>query len=133
MIAHKPRLVYDGVCNLCIGAVRFLSAIDRKSTIEYAPYQRLDPEVRKGYTLSAAELQGRMHMIRRDGSLVKGAAAISEACRLLAPVTVICNLFDTPLAGRMYDFIARRRYRLFGCRDSCYLPGVKQVGRIKTP
>jgi predicted DCC family thiol-disulfide oxidoreductase YuxK len=120
--------VYDGVCNLCIGAVRFLNAIDRKHAIEYAPYQRLGPEVTTRYALSAAELQGGMHMIRRDGSLVRGAAAISEACRLLAPITVICYLFNTRLAQRLYDFIARRRYRFFGCRDSCYVPDVKQVG-----
>jgi predicted DCC family thiol-disulfide oxidoreductase YuxK len=125
LIAQKPRLVYDGVCNLCIGAVRFLNAIDRKHAIEYAPYQRLDPEVRKRYALSAGELQGRMHLVWRDGSLVRGAAAISEACRLLAPITVVCDLFNTPLATGLYDFIARRRYRLFGCRDSCYVPGVK--------
>jgi predicted DCC family thiol-disulfide oxidoreductase YuxK len=129
LIAHRPRLVYDGVCNLCIGAVRFLNAIDHKHAIEYAPYQRLDPEVTKRYALSAAELQGKMHIIRRDGSLVRGAAAISEACKLLAPVTVICELFNTPLARRLYDFIARRRYTLFGCRDSCYVPGDKQVER----
>jgi predicted DCC family thiol-disulfide oxidoreductase YuxK len=122
---HKPRLVYDGVCNLCIGAVRFLNAIDHKHTLQYAPYQQLDPQVTKNYALTEPDLQGRMHIIRPDGSLLKGSAAISEACKLLAPVRVICNFFNTPLAGRVYDFIARRRYTLFGCSDSCYVPGTK--------
>ena len=114
-------MVYDGVCNLCVGAVRFLNAIDYKHAIEYAPYQTLDPEERKRYALSTMELQGRMHIIH-DGAVVKGAAAIAEACRLLAPVTLICGFFNTALAQRFYDFIARRRYRLFGCRDVCYTP-----------
>jgi predicted DCC family thiol-disulfide oxidoreductase YuxK len=121
LTTSKPQLVYDGVCNLCIGAVRFLNAIDHNHAIQYAPYQTLDPELTRRYALSAAELEGRMHIIRQDGSLVKGATAISEACRLLAPVTVICDLFNTTLAQRLYDFIARRRYRLFGCRNSCYV------------
>ena len=123
MTLRKPRLVYDGVCNLCIGAVRFLNAIDHSHAIEYAPYQTLDPELREKYALNAAELQGRMHIIREDGSLLKGAAAITEACRFLAPVTFVCGFFNTPLAQRLYDFIARRRYRLFGCRRSCYVQG----------
>ena len=133
LIAHKPRLVYDGVCNLCIGAVRFLNAIDHKHAIEYTPYQRLDPEITRRYALSEAELQGRMHMIWRNGSLVRGAAAICEVCKLLVPVTVVCGFFNTPLARRLYDFIARRRYRLFGCSDSCYVPVSTGRRMIKTP
>ena len=127
MVTHKPRLVYDGVCNLCTGAVRLINAIDHKHLIEYAPYQMLDREVTKRYALSAAELRGGMHIIRPDDSLVRGAAAISEACRLLAPVTLICDLFNTPLARRLYDLIASRRYRLFGCRETCYVPDVKHT------
>jgi len=129
LIARKPRLVYDGVCNLCTGVVRFLNAIDQKHAVEYAPYQKLGSDERRTYGLSTSELEGRMHVVRRDGSLVSGAAAIAEACKLLAPINVLCELFNTPLAQRLYDFIARRRYRLFGCRDSCYVPAVRETGR----
>jgi len=119
----KPRLVYDGVCNLCVGVVKFLNLIDRNHAIDYAAYQRLDAETIKRFRLRVVDLQGRMHLIIGDGSLVKGAAAITEACRLLAPVSVICELSNTPFAKRLYDFIAARRYGLFGCRDSCYAMG----------
>jgi predicted DCC family thiol-disulfide oxidoreductase YuxK len=127
LIVRKPRLIYDGVCNLCTGAVRFLIAIDRKHAFEYAPYQKLGPDER--YGLSTAELQGRMHIVRRDGSVVRGAAAISEACKLLAPIIALCDLFNTPLAQKIYDFIAGRRYRIFGCRDSCYVAAVIETDR----
>ena len=122
-MAPRPRLIYDGVCNLCVGAVKFLNIIDHSHTIDYAAYQRLDPEMMKSFQLRVVDLQGRMHLINGDGSLVKGAAAITEACRLLAPVTLVCELFNTPFAKRLYDFIAARRYGLFGCRDSCYALG----------
>ena len=79
--------------------------------------------------MSTSELEGRMHIVRRDGSVVSGAAAIAEACKLLAPITVLCELLNTPLAQRFYDFIARRRYRLFGCRESCYMPAIRERGR----
>jgi predicted DCC family thiol-disulfide oxidoreductase YuxK len=116
-------LVYDGICNLCAGAVRFLIAIDPTHALDYVPYQKLAPDVREKCALSFSELQGRMHIIQGDGSILRGAAAIAEACRLLAPVVVICDLFDTPFAETVYDLIASKRYRIFGCRDSCYAPG----------
>jgi predicted DCC family thiol-disulfide oxidoreductase YuxK len=121
LTVDKPRLVYDGVCNLCVGAVRFLNALDRGHAIAYTPYQILEAEWSR-YGVSATELQGRIYVIQ-DDKIIKGAAAIAEACRLLAPITLICAFFDTPLAEKFYGFIARRRYKLFGCRESCYVPG----------
>ena len=129
MIAQKPKLVYDGVCNLCAGAVRFLNAIDHERAVEYAPYQKLGLDEMNTYGLSTSELQGRMQIVRRDGSVVRGAAAIADVCKLLAPTIVLCEVFNTPLAQRLYDFLARRRYSLFGCRASCYIPGAKDPDR----
>jgi len=63
-----------------------------------------------------------MNVIRRNGTVARGAVALAETCKLLAPISVICGLLNNPLAQRVYDFIALRRYRLFGCRDSCYVP-----------
>ena len=112
--------MYDGVCNLCVGVVRLLNALDRKHEFEFAPYQSLGSEERKKYGLSIIELQGRMHIIRQDDSLAKGAVALAEACKALSPIISVCEVFNIPLAQKFYDFIARRRYRFFGCRDSCY-------------
>ena len=122
-------MLYDGICNLCTGAVRFLNALDRTHAVEFAPYQKLGLDERKSYGLSTSELKGGMHIVRGDGPVVRGAAAIAEACRLLAPIISVCELFNTPLAQELYGFIARRRYKLFGCRDSCYIPSVREVPR----
>lgn len=62
-----------------------------------------------------------MYLIRRDGSLASGPFAIVEVCKLLTPFSFICNLFGTPFAQRLYDWVAQRRYRIFGCRESCYV------------
>ncbi len=128
---QKPRLVYDGICNFCTGAVRFLNLIDRSKTIEYEPFQELDPRVRRKYGLSDREFQGRMHLIRGDGSLMSGAAAITETCKFLAPFKLVCRLFSTSLAERIYDFIASRRYSLFGCRESCFVIREGKASRIR--
>ena len=118
---QKPRVVYDGVCNLCTAAVRFLNVIDRRRTIEYASFQELDRGVRRKYGMTDREFQGRMHLIRWDDSIMSGAAAITEICKLLAPFKFVCNLLNNSFADRVYDFIASRRYSLFGCRESCFV------------
>lgn len=119
----RPRLVYDGICNLCTGVVRFLYALDGGRLVEYLPYQQLNIRVRTKYGMTAELLQGRMHLIQADGSLASGPLAITQVCKLLTPFSFICNIFKTPQAERLYDWIARRRYRIFGCRDSCYIVG----------
>ncbi len=72
-----------------------------------------------------------MHLIRQDGSLISGSAAITEICKLLAPFTLICSLFNTALADRVYDFVARRRYSLFGCRESCFVVRGSEKSKVR--
>ncbi|HUK27451.1 MAG TPA: DUF393 domain-containing protein [Candidatus Acidoferrales bacterium] len=122
MSAKPPRLVYDGICNLCIGAVRFLGLLDRHSLIQYSAFQMLEPRFRVRYGLRTEALQGRMHLIERDGSVLAGPDAIAEVCRLVTPFRGVCRLFSSLPARKLYEFVAQRRYRMFGCRCSCYTP-----------
>jgi len=62
---------------------------------------------------------------------MSGPAAITEICQLLAPFKFICSLFSTSLAERVYDFIARRRYSLFGCRESCFVVRESESSEIR--
>lgn len=124
-------MVYDGICNLCTGAVRFLRLVDRSRTLKYEPYQELAPGSRMKYGMSDQEFQGRMHLIQVDGSLTSGPAAIAEVCRFLVPFKLVCNLFNSSLADRVYNFIARRRYMLFGCRESCFVVSEFESSKIR--
>jgi predicted DCC family thiol-disulfide oxidoreductase YuxK len=118
---QKPRLVYDGICNLCTSTVRFLYRLQGEALVQYVPFQNLSSAVRRKYALTETALQGRMYLIRRDGSLAGGPFAIVEICKLLTPFSFLCNLFRTPFAQRLYNWVAQRRYRIFGCRESCYV------------
>lgn len=116
----KPRLIYDGICNLCTTAACILYALDRGWHFEYVPSQKLSSRVRDRYGLTEELLQGQMHLIRADDSIASGPAAIAEICKLLTPFGVVCTILRTRQAQRLYDWIARRRYRLFGCKGTCY-------------
>lgn len=60
-----------------------------------------------------------MHLLMRDGRLLSGSAAIGKVCRLIFPRCVVCNLFERPQLQRLYVSIAKRRYMIFGSRDTC--------------
>jgi predicted DCC family thiol-disulfide oxidoreductase YuxK len=109
------------MCNLCTSAVRVLRVLDQKQQIEYVPSQELGVSLRNQYTLTDVVLQGGMHIITEEGRLVSGALALSEVCRLLSPIGFICDILAVPEFQRLYGWIASHRYRLFGCRDACFV------------
>jgi len=117
----RPYLIYDGICNLCIGSVKILNVLDKSRLIRFMPYQQLPDSARKHYGLTANMLQGRMHFVLGDNSISSGSFAIREICNLLTPFHFLCNLLKTKPAQFLYSWIAQRRYRIFGCRDSCFI------------
>ena len=128
----KPCLIYDGICNLCTNATRVIHALDRGWRFQYLASQQLSQKMRHRYGLTESALQGQMYLIRTDHSIVGGSAAVAEICNALLPFRLVSSLLKTSQAQRLYDWIARRRYKLFGCRDTCYVGFVvkRQAARI---
>jgi predicted DCC family thiol-disulfide oxidoreductase YuxK len=126
----KPCLVYDAMCNLCTTATRILYALDRGWGFKYLPSQQLSQRMRRHYGLTESVLQGQMYVILPDDSILGGSAAMGEICNSLAPFSYISSLLGTSQAQRLYSWIARRRYRLFGCRDTCYAVELQNVKRL---
>lgn len=111
----KPLLVYDGVCNLCVTAARFLHRLDRYELFNYMAFQEATHE-----TFLPGQLQGEMCLILEDGTVMNGSFAISKVCRLLFPVSFLCKLLESPPAQKIYAWLVKRRYGLFGCKQSCF-------------
>lgn len=124
---EKPRLIYDGVCNLCTTATRFIHLLDRAQRFLYLPSQKLSRTIRKNHGLTEAMLQGQMHLIRSDGSIVSGSFAIAEICKALCPFSFLCGAMRTHKFQQLYNWVARRRYMLFGCSDTCYVVHTRSI------
>lgn len=122
---QRPLLIYDGVCNLCITAARLVHILDRYGSVRFLPYQMISREKKARYDLTSGNLQGQLHLVMQDGKVISGATAISEICGLLSPFGVVCQILATPPFQKLYGWLARRRYRIFGCRQSCYTFGHK--------
>jgi predicted DCC family thiol-disulfide oxidoreductase YuxK len=135
---HAHVVLFDGWCPLCVGTTRFLVEKDRDRRFRFASLDSaaagdlLDrcasepkalAEVRSGSTV-ALVVEGRLH-IRSD-------AALQIAARLPFPWRAFSALRIVPraLRDRAYLFVARRRHRVWGRLDSCYVPESKDRNRF---
>lgn len=125
---NGPVVLFDGVCNLCHAAVRFIIRNDPEAVFRFAS---LDSAAgRRRLAAVAAEAEGAG---AEDGSVVliedgrawrRSEAALRVATRLGLPWRMAAALRVLPSAVRdgVYDFVARRRYRWFGRKDRCPAP-----------
>jgi predicted DCC family thiol-disulfide oxidoreductase YuxK len=117
-------MLFDGVCNLCSASVRTVLAMDRKGAIRFTPVQSLYGELlARTYGLDPLEPESFV-FFDRGAPLTRSAAMIVLARRLAWPWRALAAFAVIPRPARdvAYDFIARRRYRLFGKRDACFVP-----------
>ena len=137
LTSPSPNLVlYDGVCALCNGTVRFLLRIDRRNMLAFAPLQgptaaRLAE--RHGF---ASDVRSIVY-VRSFGLKHERVHTKSEAVlRVLGDVGGVWWLFSllrlVPrfLRDPVYDWVARHRYRWFGKYDQCPLPPPELRGRF---
>ena len=123
-----PVVLFDGVCNLCTASVQFVIARDSRKRFRFASLQ----------SPAAERLLGRREdlesMVLMEGGRTyrKSGAALRIARRLdgLWPLLSVFLLVPRPLRDAIYDWIGRRRYRMFGRRDSCWVPGPDLAARF---
>jgi predicted DCC family thiol-disulfide oxidoreductase YuxK len=119
-----PIVFFDGVCNLCNGAVNFLLDRDRERRLRFAPLQ--------GSTFAELKarhpgLPGLESLVLADarGLQVRSGAALG-VCRYLGRTWRLLGrlglLVPRPLRDWVYDRVAGNRYRWFGRQDACRLP-----------
>jgi len=118
----RYTLIYDGDCRVCSRIVDVLTRWDRNRELEIVPSQ--DPGVRERFPwIPPHAYVESMQLIRAsDRETWEGAAALEELLNVLPKGRVVSWLFEVPLvrplAGRLYRWFARNRYRL-GCGEHC--------------
>lgn len=123
-----PVLLFDGVCNLCAGVVRFIIPRDRKGRFRFAALQseiggsrlrqaglKIDLSDPANATLVLIE-GGRAHL--RSSAALRVATKLGGAWPLLGVFLIV----PPPLRDLIYRWVSRNRYRWFGKNDACYIP-----------
>ncbi len=125
-------MLFDGVCNLCSGAVRTVLAIDRKGLIRFTPIQSAyGRELALAYGIDPDQPTSFLFL---DGgrALEKSAAILALLRRLGAPWSwlAVAGVLPRSWLDGAYDWLAANRYRLMGKRATCLLPTPEQKARF---
>ncbi len=117
-------VLFDGVCNLCNGFVRFVVRRDRRGRVRFASLQSDAAAVLlRGTAVDPAALDS-IVLVDDDGVHLKSDAVLRVA-RVLDgawPAMTAFRLVPRPVRDAAYDLVARNRYRWFGRRDECMVP-----------
>jgi len=122
--AGRPVILFDGVCNLCTGSVRFVIERDARRQFRFASLQSAVAQKLLGAQAHEGDRLESVVLVVGERTYRKSTAALLIARRLdgLWPVLAVFLLVPRPLRDAVYGWIGKRRYRLFGKRDACWRP-----------
>ena len=122
-------VLYDGVCGLCNRLLQFLLVHDRRTVFAFASLQSAigrSTVVRFGGNPDELTSFHVVANFRTDRArlLSRGGAALFVAGQLGWPwkAAVLLRVVPAALLDRLYDVVARNRYRVFGRFDQCLMP-----------
>ena len=122
--ASGPVILFDGVCNLCNGAVRFVAERDPRGVFRFASLQsEAGQTLLRQHGLSTGDFDS-VVLVDDAGVRTRSSAALAVAARLSAPWPALSafRVLPRPLRDAVYDLVARYRYRVFGRTDQCMIP-----------
>lgn len=126
-VAEKhPVVLFDGVCNLCHGTVRFIVERDSAKRFRFATLQSETARtLLPVYGLADSGLSS-VILIQNGNAWSKSSAALKISGQLDGAWPMMRIFWIVPRALRdvVYDFIGNRRYRWFGQRSVCDLPDI---------
>ncbi len=122
---EHPVLLFDGVCNLCNAVVRFTVRFDESGTFRFAPLQsEIGRELLARFDLPTDDFDSFV-LVEGDDYYTRSTAALRVCRRLDGPWPLLYPLVFVPerLRDPVYEFVAKHRYRVFGRKDECPIPG----------
>lgn len=129
---NKPLILFDGVCNLCAWAVRFIIARDPGERFQFASLQSpLGRQLTATYGLATDPES--VVLIDAGRCYTESDAALRIARSLRAPWPVFGLALWVPrwLRDPLYKVVARNRYRIFGKQEACMVPDSSVTARFR--
>lgn len=132
----KPDVVlFDGVCNLCTASVQFIIRRDADKRFRFASLQSpVARDLLRAYQAEEGQLDSMI--LVADGRIYRRSTAALRIARRLDggwPLLSVLLLVPRPLRDAAYDWVGRRRYRMFGRRALCWTPTPDIAERFLEP
>lgn len=117
-------ILFDGVCNLCNSAVKFVLKRDENSVFKFASLQsNIAKELLKN--LNVSDVGSGTFVLIEDGDVYSRSDAALKVCKHLSGMWPLMRLFSIVprfIRDWVYNLISKNRYRWFGKLDSCMIP-----------
>jgi predicted DCC family thiol-disulfide oxidoreductase YuxK len=122
--SSHPIILFDGICNLCNGFVRYIIRMDRNDVFRFGLLQ--SDHVRSMLRRHELEISSFASVILLEGERIAVESdAVLRIARILGGGWNSVYLFKIVpnfIRDYLYRIISRHRYRLFGKRDACMIP-----------
>ena len=133
----NPIVLYDGVCGLCNRLVQFLLKRDTHDRFRFASLQsNFGQEILTRHGADPLDLDT-FYVVLDHGQPSERLLARSDG--IVYALTTLGGIWKIGGAGkllpkairdRLYNFVARHRYQVFGKSESCMLPEPKQRAKF---
>ncbi len=122
---EHPIVLFDGVCNFCNGVVNFIIRQDKKDVFRFAALQsEAGQALLEQYQLPKQHFDS--FILIDQGKAYKSSTAGLKLYGKLPWYWKWTQLFwilPAFIRDAVYNFIARNRYKWFGKKEACMIPG----------
>jgi predicted DCC family thiol-disulfide oxidoreductase YuxK len=123
---HKKIILFDGLCNLCDASVQFIIKRDSKDVFRFVSLQsNLGQQIVQHLELNTQKVDSILLYNSVQNTYFYKSEAVFEIVKSSGGIfycLLIFRLIPIAITNKIYDFIARNRYRWFGEKKSCLVP-----------
>lgn len=125
---NKPVILFDGVCNFCNFWVNVIIRNDREKKILFAALQsETGKKLLEDYKINSPEILSSTVVLIFNGKFFLRSDAVLKISKILGGkwlfVYYFLKIIPKFFRDFIYNFIAKNRYRWFGKRKNCIIPG----------
>ena len=131
-LENQHIVLFDGVCNLCNGAVLFIINRDKEQKFKFASLQsETGQRISAQFNLPKEDFDSFVYL-KQNKLLLRSDAVLHVLKDLGYPWKIFFAFSVLPISfsDALYDFIARNRFRFFGKRDVCVIPTAGTMERF---
>jgi len=130
---NKKIILFDGVCNLCDATVQFVIEHDKKDAFRFVALQsELGQQILKHIGINSANIDSVILYQPGIAYYYKSAAAIEIARSLggFFHFGTVFKLIPTEIRNRLYDYVAKNRYKWYGKKETCLVPSTQNINKF---
>ena len=132
IVNDKMIILFDGVCNLCIGSVKFIIKNDTNDNFRLAAIQSPEGQkLIKKFSINVEKIDS-IVLIKKNKIKYRSSAALFVLRNLNTfwKFLLIFYVIPIPIRDFFYRAIAKNRYSIFGKQDSCLIPNEKYKSKF---